>query len=220
MSPETFLHAARMSSGLSLDEIARRTRLSPRVVRALDQGRFDDLPGGLYARAYVRAFANAVAADGRVVEHELVPLLPGVEDPVSAIQAIANQAEARRRARQSAGALCLAAFIDGVVLFGIGAVLLAAVAVLSGISSGDLLSRGGGGIAALGVVAAASYFILFAGVDGRTPGRALCGLPRLTNEAPLGARQIVDRASRIFVEELSLVFTWVRRARRPAPSSP
>lgn len=224
MSPETLLHAARLSSGLTLDEIMRRTRLSPRVVRALDEGRFDELPGGLYARSYVRAFAGAVAADARIVEEEVVPLLPGVEDPIETIQAIAVQAETEGRTRQNAGAVCLAAFIDALVLFGMNAALLTVVSLAMRIPPGDLIAEGAAGVAALGVVATVSYFVLFAGVDGRTLGRVACGLPRLTNEAPLSARAILDRAGRIGLEEVSLVMTWVvlnrRRSCRSDRSSP
>ena len=54
------LHDARVQRGITLTAIASATRLSPWIVKALDSGRFDAIPAGLYARSYVRAFAGAV----------------------------------------------------------------------------------------------------------------------------------------------------------------
>ena len=54
------LHHARVTGGIRLSEVAARTCLSPRIVRLIDSGEFDRLPGGLYARSYVRAFADVV----------------------------------------------------------------------------------------------------------------------------------------------------------------
>jgi hypothetical protein len=217
MSPETLLHAARLSSGLSLDEIVRRTRLSPRFVRALDEGRFDQLPAGLYARAYVRMFAEAVSADADVVSEQLVPLLPDVEEPVRTIQAIAAQAQADGRTRSGSALLLLAASIDAVLLCAVSGVLLALVAAGAGVPVGALAGDGLSALA-LGLVACVTYFILFAGIDGRTLGRALCGLPRLRATGPLGARDILLRAGRIALEETSLLGTW-RSASRRFPST-
>lgn len=72
------LHDARVQRGISLETIAATTRLSPRVVSALDSGHFEAIPGGLYARSYVRAFAKAVALDPEAVLAQLGDRLPAV----------------------------------------------------------------------------------------------------------------------------------------------
>jgi cytoskeletal protein RodZ len=70
------LHRARLARGLDLDDVAAATRLSPAVVRKIDEGRFHELPSGLYARAYVRAFAAAVDLPPEETLRGLQPLLP------------------------------------------------------------------------------------------------------------------------------------------------
>lgn len=213
MSSETLLHAARLSSGLSLDDVVRRTRLSPRIARALDEGRFAELPGGLYARSYVRAFAAVVAADARAIEEQVMPMLPGIEEPIAVVRAIAEQAEAHCGGERRLTAICAAACVDALLLFAMNGALVSFVAAVCRVTPGDLLA-GGAGVSAVCGLATVSYFILFAGIDGRTPGRALCRLPRLNAAGPLRVRQILDRAARIGLEEASLVLTWTEGSLR------
>ena len=61
-SAATRLRQARLDAGLALSDIERRTRISPTMLRWIDEGHFHRLPAGIYARAYVRAFAEAVGA--------------------------------------------------------------------------------------------------------------------------------------------------------------
>ena len=49
--------------GLGRDEVARRTRLPPGVVEALESGDRDRLPARAYAVGYLRTFAAAVGLD-------------------------------------------------------------------------------------------------------------------------------------------------------------
>src|SRR4029450_10513607 len=57
------LRAARERAGLSLRQIADTTKLSAHVLSALEQNRIAQLPGGIYRRAIVRAFASEVGLD-------------------------------------------------------------------------------------------------------------------------------------------------------------
>ncbi len=93
MAFDTGLRRARLERGIDLMELAARTRLSPRVVQQIDEGRFAELPGGLYARAYVRAFASEVGLDPRHVLLELEPVLPTVDDPIEGLRDAARQAD-------------------------------------------------------------------------------------------------------------------------------
>jgi len=81
---------ARLRRGLSLTDIGDRTRLSPHVLRLLDEGRFAELPAGLYARGYVRAYASAVDLDPDQTLDELSPQLPIAQDPIPRMLAIAR----------------------------------------------------------------------------------------------------------------------------------
>ncbi len=62
------LAAIRRRSGLSLEAIAESTKISIGYLRAIEEGRFDRLPGGIYDVSYLRQYARAIAYD----EDELV----------------------------------------------------------------------------------------------------------------------------------------------------
>jgi cytoskeletal protein RodZ len=54
---------AREHAGLSLTQIADTTKLSIRNLRAVENNRIDQLPGGIYRRAIIRTFASEVGLD-------------------------------------------------------------------------------------------------------------------------------------------------------------
>jgi len=49
--------------GISLDEIVATTKIGTRLLRALEDEQFDLLPGGIFNKAYVRAYAKCVGID-------------------------------------------------------------------------------------------------------------------------------------------------------------
>src|SRR2546427_584737 len=57
------LRRARQQRGLSLDDVARDTRLSTRYLRALEEEALHELPRGPYNRAYVRTYATFLGLD-------------------------------------------------------------------------------------------------------------------------------------------------------------
>jgi hypothetical protein len=73
------LRRARMARGLSLTEISRRTRIGVAHLRKIDDGDLQGLPAGFYARAFVRAYADAVGLDGELVLSRLADHLPAAE---------------------------------------------------------------------------------------------------------------------------------------------
>ena len=62
-----FLAAARRRAACSLDEIALVTKVPARHLDALEQGRVDELPRGVYRRAIIRTYATAVGLDPALV---------------------------------------------------------------------------------------------------------------------------------------------------------
>src|SRR5262245_52553343 len=58
-----FLRRARERRGLTLQQIAGETKIPRRHLEALEQDNVTAVPGGLYRRAQIRAFARAVRAD-------------------------------------------------------------------------------------------------------------------------------------------------------------
>lgn len=57
------LRDARESRGLSIRQVSETTRLSVRVLTALEEHRPDELPPGIYRRSAVRTFATEVGLD-------------------------------------------------------------------------------------------------------------------------------------------------------------
>src|SRR5580704_7716525 len=49
--------------GISLDEIVTTTKIGTRLLRALENEQFDLLPGGIFNKSYVRAYAKCVGID-------------------------------------------------------------------------------------------------------------------------------------------------------------
>jgi len=53
----------RKISGISLEEIARNTKLKVTTLKAIEDANFDVLPGGIYNISYIRQYARAIGAD-------------------------------------------------------------------------------------------------------------------------------------------------------------
>lgn len=64
------LRRAREARGLTLHDISNETRISVRNLEAIERNDFKKLPGGIFNRSFVRAYARVVGFD----EHEAVEL--------------------------------------------------------------------------------------------------------------------------------------------------
>jgi len=49
--------------GVSLDEIAESTKIGTRLLRALEEEQFELLPGGIFNKGFVRAYAKYLGMD-------------------------------------------------------------------------------------------------------------------------------------------------------------
>ncbi len=80
MTPqETFvtrLRRYRQRYGISLDEIAGELRVKRELLEALENNDLSDWPRGLYARAWIRAYASAVGLDPIDTVDEFCRLFP------------------------------------------------------------------------------------------------------------------------------------------------
>ena len=61
--PKLALANFRKAAGISLDEIAERTKISTRFLCAIESEEFDKLPGGIFATSYLRQYAAAISYD-------------------------------------------------------------------------------------------------------------------------------------------------------------
>lgn len=80
MTPqETFvtrLRRYRQRNGISLDEIASELRVKRELLEALENNDLSEWPRGLYARAWIRAYASAVGLDPIDTVDEFCRLFP------------------------------------------------------------------------------------------------------------------------------------------------
>ena len=58
----------RQQQGLSLDQIAHKTKIRTSWLQAIEEGRWSELPDGIYRRSYIRQYAREVGID----EHRLL----------------------------------------------------------------------------------------------------------------------------------------------------
>nr|WP_275980216.1 helix-turn-helix domain-containing protein [Halalkalibacter alkaliphilus] len=58
-----YLKEAREEKQISLDDLQRTTKIQKRYLIAIEEGRFDTLPGIFYARAFVKTYAEAIGLD-------------------------------------------------------------------------------------------------------------------------------------------------------------
>jgi cytoskeletal protein RodZ len=71
------LHNARLRRGLSLGQISDATKISMSVLEALERDDITKVPAGIFARAFVRAYAMQVGLDPDEAVQEFMAQFPG-----------------------------------------------------------------------------------------------------------------------------------------------
>ena len=80
-----FLRKVREIRGLELGDIAQRTKISERYLRALEEEEFGDMPAAVYVRGYVTEYARALRLDPqRAAESYLVRYRAKLPKPATA----------------------------------------------------------------------------------------------------------------------------------------
>lgn len=78
------LRQRREAQGIDLDAVARQTKIKLSLLVALEQDNVSAWPGGLFRRAFIRAYAEAVGLDPDAAVREFLadfPDLSGIVDP-------------------------------------------------------------------------------------------------------------------------------------------
>ena len=70
MSIGSDLKAARESRKISLDTISKRTKIPPKYLEAIEEGRYDVFPSHTYAKGFIRAYAKIVGLDPAVLTRQ------------------------------------------------------------------------------------------------------------------------------------------------------
>jgi hypothetical protein len=212
---EERLRLARMASGQDLAAIASRTGVREPLLRAIDQGRFSDLPAGIYGRTAVRSYAKAVGLDPDEIVAACEPLLTIQEDLVAGLARVRGLrpaptpkptplAQATRPIDAVTGPTpfppwkpVAAVALDGAVIAGL---LVIAVGATIPMAGGDAASLGRAAapvFALMGLLLASCYFVFFGGIACSTAGEKLVGM-RVGRRNPqrVDPRAVLARALR------------------------
>lgn len=68
------LRRARMRRGWDLERVSRETKISARLLEAIEEEQFDRLPGGIFTRNFIRQYAHALDLDDQEFNAELSQL--------------------------------------------------------------------------------------------------------------------------------------------------
>lgn len=91
--PELDLPRFRKRSGVSLEEIVQRTKISSRFLRAIEEEQFDQLPGGIFSTSYLRQYAAAIGYD----EDALISYYIQKTNPSAAVAKLPQQETGSRK---------------------------------------------------------------------------------------------------------------------------
>ncbi len=105
------LRKARQDIGATLDEVEYETKIRKRYLEALEREDYGDLPGAVYARGFLKTYANYLGLDGDELSRELKDHRDAVQErqsPSSKEDRLGRgraRSPARGSARGSAGAM-------------------------------------------------------------------------------------------------------------------
>ena len=103
LEPHEQLKSARIALGLDHAVVARRTGIREPLIDAMETGRWERLPHGLYARAAVRSYAGFLGLDADAIVRACEASLPGLEDPIAGLARVRGLKSHAPRAVSTAG---------------------------------------------------------------------------------------------------------------------
>lgn len=74
------LRQARETRGLTVEALAHRTHIAPKFLTAIERNALNELPGGFFTRAHLRAYAAEVGLDAEQVLREYLAEWPVASD--------------------------------------------------------------------------------------------------------------------------------------------
>ena len=180
------LRQSRIARGEDLAALAQRAGVREALLRAVEEGRFADLPRGIYGRSAIRAFATALGLDAVEVLAECEQFLPAADDPIDALARLrgvrttpkptaarADCAPVQPVQWTESAALwkpLAASAIDGGIIMGMLLVLVAVTMTFCAAPLSAFRATTAPAFGLMGVLLAGCYFACFAGVAGATVG--------------------------------------------------
>ena len=224
-----------MERGESHTTLAHQCALRVEWLQAMDEGRFSDLPSGIYGRSAVRRYADALGLNSDEVLAACAPLLPLVEDPISALGRLRGLPVSHRRGDGPAGQvgrcqarslederpatacelpswrLLAATAVDAIVVVGL---LIAVVTctVATGIPMSGLGGVATPAFALLTFILAGCYFVVLGGIVGTTAGEQVAGVHGHARDGVLDLRAVGVRTLHCVLRDaqfIELFGRWV-----------
>jgi len=216
------LRLARMARGLTIESMAKRSGVRAEWLRAIDAGRFSDLPAGIYARSAMRAYAAALNLNVNEILRLSAALLPSVEDPLDAMRrlnGITTHAPVEPPVEKSSSTLpdwrVMAASAIDAAAMAFGLIVLVTCTVAAGLPMSMLDRAAAGPLFSVMLLVAVLYFVMFGGVVGTTIGEYVIGGGTSTEPSRLNLQALASRTrdailrDSYFVEQLG---QWVGRS--------
>ncbi|MGD1952599.1 MAG: helix-turn-helix domain-containing protein [Leptolyngbyaceae cyanobacterium] len=66
-----YLKAIRTRQGLSLQQVAQRTHIQPKQLRAIEAGNWMQLPEAIYVKGFLKQYAQSLGLDGIAIAERL-----------------------------------------------------------------------------------------------------------------------------------------------------
>jgi cytoskeleton protein RodZ len=107
------LRREREMRGVSLQEISAATKISVRFLQAMENEQFDQIPGGVFTRSFIRTYAKYLGLDEDQVLAEYRLAVPSSAEFDLSRQMVSTPDSQPSRARGPAGALLLATVLLG-----------------------------------------------------------------------------------------------------------
>jgi uncharacterized RDD family membrane protein YckC len=203
------LKSARVAREKDLAVFARQVGISAHHVCAIEEGRFADLPTGIYGRSAVKSYATACGLDPAEMLATIEPWLRAVDDPIfglarlkgirvpapaaadipvigviSTVDAEAGPANWRPLAAALIDALIVTALLLVVVLAAVSALLVPVAA----------LDHSSPAFGFMGVLLALGYYLCFGGVSGATVGERVMHVSHAPRQRTLTLHAVAARA--------------------------
>ncbi|UOE92780.1 RodZ domain-containing protein [Alkalihalobacillus sp. LMS39] len=91
------LKESREEKGMSLDDLQKSTKIQRRYLAAIEEGRFDTLPGKFYARAFVKSYSEAVGLNPDEIFEQYQNELPNPSREVKELPSRAERTSTTKR---------------------------------------------------------------------------------------------------------------------------
>jgi transcriptional regulator with XRE-family HTH domain len=227
------LRRARHARGEELPSLARRIGVRQEHLQAIEAGRFSELPAGIYGRAAIRSFASAFGFDPSEILTVCEPLLPPLEEPISALARLRGLPPPRSQPPSGTRSVSptvlltkvpdpcpswrgLAAASVDACLVGLLLLVVVICALTALTVSPSALGSSALAFGVMGVLLGSGYFVWFGGIGGATIGQRLFRMEASgPDRPPLTLQTIGARALRAATEDLRFMIAlgaWLGRA--------